>query len=195
MTEVSIGNKTKLSYTKEIKLIDLTNFNTKLNLGSGKENLKGYINIDWISSPKTNLMLNLSTEKLPFIDSSISEIRAYDVLEHLWNWEDLIEECIRILKVGGRFELHVPYRLTDLNTYHKRFFDETTFDGFLVGSVDFDSPYATTLEGSPVFRRISRTYNRKPFYPFAWHLKKYLGIPCIGKKIGMTEKFEKVKHG
>lgn len=165
----------------------------KLNLGCGKKILDNYINIDWISSPGVNMILDLSTDKLPFNNESIDEIIADDILEHIWNWENLIEECIRVLKINGILKIHVPYRMTDLNTYHKRFFDETTFDGFLTEADDFTSNTATSLEGNPTFKRISRTYNRKPLYPLGWTFKKYLGVPYIlSKKVAMKEIFQKV---
>jgi len=161
---------------------------TKLNLGCGKDIREGFINIDRIAWPGVDLVLDLSCNKLPFDDGTVNEIRAYDILEHLWDWENLMHECIRVLKVWGVIEIHVPYGV-DLNTYHKRFFNETTFDGFLEESVNFTGPNATTLEGRPVFKRIRREFQRKAFYPFAWHLQKYLRLPYIGKKIGMTEIF------
>ena len=152
----------------------------KLNLGCGKDIRVGYINIDRKPWPGVNIVMDIQ-EPLPFPDGSVDEIRAWSVLEHLIEWEAVVEECLRVLRPGGVLDAHVPYRL-NCNTFHKRYFDETSFNGFVVGSPEFVGPEATTLEGIQAFHIEKITIERKPRYPFAWHLKKYLGLPYVGRK-------------
>lgn len=163
----------------------------KLNLGCGKDIKPGWVNIDRKPYPGVDLVLDLARGPLPFQIGSIDAILAHDVLEHLHDWETVVLECARVLRPGGTLEVHVPYRW-DLNAYHVRMFDEKSFEAFVAGSTDFDGPNATTLDGVPAFRRVSRTYDRRPFYPFAWHMNRYLGAPVLGRRTGMTEILERL---
>ncbi len=40
-------------------------------------------------------------KRLPFVNNSISLVFAVSVLEHVYEWEDLVREVIRVLKEGG----------------------------------------------------------------------------------------------
>ncbi|MBI2049653.1 methyltransferase domain-containing protein [Candidatus Roizmanbacteria bacterium] len=76
----------------------------KLNLGCGKKNKKGYINID-IQEP-CDLRHDLRTP-LPFSDNSVDEIYAEDFIRILSRkeWEQLRKEISRVLKVNGKLEI------------------------------------------------------------------------------------------
>ena len=164
---------------------------TMLNLGCGKDVRKGWVNIDWKPGPGVNIVQDI-TAPLPFKDGSVKEVRAFSVMEHIADWEAVLVEVHRVLKIGGFAKIHVPYGL-NCNTYHRRFFDESTMNGFLVDSSEFQGPNATTLEGMPGFRLARLEIERKPFYPYAWHLKKYLGLPYIGRKWAITFILQKVR--
>ena len=94
----------------------------RLNLGCGGRPLAGYINID--GDDKSKLIsrypatdpLNFSDVisadifNLPYADSSIDEVRADGLFEHLsFEQEPLIfMECFRVLRVGGILNISVP---------------------------------------------------------------------------------------
>lgn len=80
----------------------------KLNLGSGLRPQEGYINID--NRPEVNPDVIADILNLPYVDSSVDYIRAYDILEHipLGKTIPVIEEIYRVLKPGGIFESFTP---------------------------------------------------------------------------------------
>ena len=94
----------------------------KINLGCSKNLLTGYINVDMDSIetikqryPNLEFSDNLVLEQwdifnLPVEDGSIAEVRADCLFEHLSFKEEriLFEECVRVLEVGGVFNLAVP---------------------------------------------------------------------------------------
>jgi ubiquinone/menaquinone biosynthesis C-methylase UbiE len=82
----------------------------KLHLGCGKNIKEGWINIDRESYPGVDHSLDLSTENLPFEDSSVDEVFSEDFLEHLPPESKIhvINEIWRVLKPGGTMEHYVP---------------------------------------------------------------------------------------
>ena len=80
----------------------------KINLGCGIKKKVGFINID--INPKYDPDLLCDGLCLPYDDSSVDCVRAFDFLEHVANDKrmDIIEEIHRVLKPGGKFEHHTP---------------------------------------------------------------------------------------
>jgi ubiquinone/menaquinone biosynthesis C-methylase UbiE len=79
----------------------------------------------------------------PFKDNTFSEVRMYDVFEHLDKPLDILNEVHRILVMGGIFDLRVPTEQdTDLwsDITHKRPFTERSFDHFIRGTI-FNTNY------------------------------------------------------
>jgi ubiquinone/menaquinone biosynthesis C-methylase UbiE len=52
--------------------------------------------------------VDLNVDGLPFDDGSFDIVSAFEVLEHLWNPDNVIEEAYRVLKVPGFFILTTP---------------------------------------------------------------------------------------
>jgi len=72
----------------------------KLNLGCGKDLLKGHKNLD---KP------NIDLEKMPpFKNNSVSKIVLKEVIEHIRNHKQLLRECHRILEPHGKLFLTTP---------------------------------------------------------------------------------------
>jgi SAM-dependent methyltransferase len=74
-----------------------------------------------INDEQASLWANAGS--LPFPDASISEIRLVDVLEHVRDDEQLVDELSRILVPGGTLRLRVPNAgplagLDSFNLYH-----------------------------------------------------------------------------
>ena len=81
----------------------------KINLGSGKRKMTGFINIDIQERVNPDLILDI-TKGLPYDDSTVEEVRAFDFLEHipLGKTIEVIEDIWRVLIPGGIFESFTP---------------------------------------------------------------------------------------
>ncbi|WKW51369.1 methyltransferase domain-containing protein [Rhodomicrobium lacus] len=100
---------------------------TRVNLGSGKDYRADYFNIDIDNSWSPDAVVDLASFDLDaggvtvqthrFGDvrlrpGTFETIIANDVLEHVPNLVRLMTNCLKLLKVGGVFEINVPYDLS-----------------------------------------------------------------------------------
>lgn len=103
----------------------------RLNIGAGITYLPGYTNIDL--SPKADISMDLSRDRLPFDDNSVDVVFSYHTLEHIPNYLHVLGEIHRVLKDLGRLYIGVPYA-TDThnlsNPYHVHYFTESSFRFF-----------------------------------------------------------------
>lgn len=82
-----------------------------MELGCGNKRLDGYnIYLD-AHDHGFNDVCNFEVEKLPIPDDAASYIHCNHVLEHIHDVQHILNECWRILKPGGIFEIKVPYGL------------------------------------------------------------------------------------
>jgi len=83
----------------------------KLNLGCGKKQMEGWVNID-IRDFGQEIIRDI-TRGLPFDDSSVDEISASHSLEHIERKDiDFVwEEIYRVLKPGAIVFIRVPHSL------------------------------------------------------------------------------------
>jgi len=77
----------------------------RLNLGCSDDHRDGYVNVD--QAPPADQIVNLR-KRWPWADSSVDEILAHDVFEHLKSKVRTMNECWRVLKPGGVLDLAVP---------------------------------------------------------------------------------------
>lgn len=91
----------------------------KLNLGSGKNNIDTYINIDAVAHTPTTLVGDILN--LDYKDSTVTAISSWHVVEHLTvpELDRFFSECNRMLKIGGELEIVAPCMLTAINEYYK----------------------------------------------------------------------------
>lgn len=96
----------------------------KLNLGCGQFYKSGYVNLDFDSKTKADVLHDLNQFPYPFEDSSFSLIEANHVLEHLTDSFGVMKELHRILIPGGRLIIKVPHFSRGFShPEHKRGFD------------------------------------------------------------------------
>jgi len=108
---------------------------TKINLGCGNNYLEGYVNVDFNSKYKTDILADLEY-KLPFEDNSVDEVYCSHVLEHLRNFLSVLKEIERITKVGALVHIRVPHFSNGLghgDLGHEKQFGWETFDFVLKG--------------------------------------------------------------
>ena len=78
----------------------------RLNLGSGNEPLRGYINVDRRAVPGVAARVDVTA--LPFASACAEDILASSVLEHFSDPYSVLDEVHRVLRADGRFVMRVP---------------------------------------------------------------------------------------
>lgn len=77
----------------------------KLNLGCCDRQIPGFIGVD--IAPPADQIADLS-QPWPWPDSSVDEVRAHDVFEHLPSRIHTMNELHRVLRPGARATIEVP---------------------------------------------------------------------------------------
>jgi SAM-dependent methyltransferase len=105
----------------------------KLNLGSGNDIKKGYVNLDYIKAKGVDKVHDLNKTPYPFKSNTFEEIYASHVLEHLdGDWFKILNELHRILKKNGILYVEVPHFTSAIAFIenHRRFFRYRSFEDF-----------------------------------------------------------------
>ena len=130
----------------------------RLNLGCGRDVRPGYENIDRLPHPGV-IVADVEGEGLPFPDGSVDAILARHVMEHVVRFDKALHECWRVLRVGGRLEIAVPYGWYGLeNPYHVRVFTKRSVRQILAAS---NPDGVSTLEIAERWRLASYRVRRK----------------------------------
>lgn len=145
----------------------------RLNLGACDRRFSGFISVD--IAPPYDEYADLS-QPWPWETSSVDEVLAFDVFEHLPSKRDTLNELWRVLKPGGKATIEVPnaakgdggfcdpthvsyWTLSDWEYYEKGNFARERFRGspyyrvnadFKIHSVT-ETPYKTKF-GGEVFK-------------------------------------------
>lgn len=114
-----------------------------LNLGCGNDIRETtsqieYINVDKVKLKGVNMTHDLNIIPYPFESESINLIVLKDILEHLDNPIDVLQECYRLLKKGGECLISVVYwnhKYSYSDPQHKWAFSERYFDFFTIKSI------------------------------------------------------------
>jgi len=159
----------------------------KINLGAGTDIRDGWQNHDLSSLDGIEVTHDLNERPWPWADSSADEVLALDVIEHMDDFLQTMEELWRILKPRAQVAVRVPYMGSwsfVADPTHKRSFHETTFMHF-----DPSSAYCKdrSYYSSARFRILSYNYVIAPFTPF-------FVIPGIGE-IRVKRKWAKTTIG
>lgn len=77
----------------------------KLNLGANDRRIEGFISVD--VCPPADQIADL-TQPWPWPDSSVDEVLAFDVFEHLPSKRHSMNELWRVLRNGGVATIEVP---------------------------------------------------------------------------------------
>lgn len=93
-----------------------------IHLGSGKDYKPGWLNLDVVERAQPDLLLDLAqplslplaieshaTGPVLLAEGSVDVIHANNVLEHVPDLVTLMSNGLRLLKVGGEFQIEVPY--------------------------------------------------------------------------------------
>jgi len=84
----------------------------RLNLGCGFDKREGFINADSFQECSPDVLMNIESFPWPFEDDQFDYILMKHVLEHVGasfaDFRLVMRELYRVLKPGGRLEIHVP---------------------------------------------------------------------------------------
>ena len=108
-----------------------------LSIGAGMRRHPGAIHCDKRPLPGIDVVHDLNSYPWPFESGWASRVIAFDVLEHLDDVIRAVEECHRILRMGGTLWIHTNYWNTKqafTDPTHKHFFTEESFDFFCPGT-------------------------------------------------------------
>lgn len=118
--KIEINNLLFFNLKKFNKIIGEKGEIKLLNLGSGPRGIvdNKWINIDGFKDKNVHYLCNFS-KKLPFVDNLFNGIFCEHVLEHFdyENGQNLMKECLRILKNDGVIRIIVPNGRIILNDY------------------------------------------------------------------------------
>lgn len=78
----------------------------KLNLGACDRHFEGFLSVD--VDPPADVISDL-TQPWPWPDSSVDEVLAFDVFEHLPDKRQTMNELWRVLKPGAIARIQVPH--------------------------------------------------------------------------------------
>jgi SAM-dependent methyltransferase len=103
-------NRSKAVKTALQGLLDELNAETvAVNLGAGKTRYAGVVNLE--ISDGSNVDIVGHGADLPFKDDSVDLVIAQEVLEHVGDFTELVDEICRVLKPGGAFFCQVPFQI------------------------------------------------------------------------------------
>lgn len=140
----------------------------KINLGCGTNKRAGYLNVDKYKECSPDLVHDLDEFPYPFANAIAKEIIMIHVLEHLTDWWAALQECARILRVGGILQIDVP---DESNSGalgfrdHKHVFTVRSFHG-TVGATSGTSGWGLAHEEKVPLKMTG--YFRIPYPEYQW---------------------------
>jgi ubiquinone/menaquinone biosynthesis C-methylase UbiE len=155
---------------------------TILNLGSGNKSFADAINLDNTSRTNPDVVKDLDQTPWPFADNSFTEVRAYDVIEHLQDILKTMEEIHRVCRSGASVKITVPH-FSSGNAFtdptHLHFFSKFSMDYFTEGHpTAFYSPArfrvrAANIQFYPslanrIIRRLANRWPQRYEQRWAW---------------------------
>jgi SAM-dependent methyltransferase len=104
-----------------------------LNLGCGRKPMAGAVNLDISADVGADVVHDLSSAPWPLPSDAFREVYAFDVIEHLDDVVQAMEEIHRVCRPGARVHITLPH-FSSGNAYtdptHRHQFSYFSFDYF-----------------------------------------------------------------
>lgn len=82
----------------------------KINIGGGYKRYPDFLNIDYDKNANPDYVLDLEKDILPFDDSTVEEVKAHHILEHLGDgFFHCMKEIYRVCEDGAIVDIVVPH--------------------------------------------------------------------------------------
>lgn len=107
---------------------------TVLNVGCGNDVPDDMINLDIHPLNGVDVVADATSETLPFRQGQFTHVRLWAILEHIPNWERVLENLRPYCADGCVFDIDVPYynSANAAGSYeHVRFFSMTSFHNYV----------------------------------------------------------------
>jgi len=108
---------------------------TTLVLGCGADTrIPGAVHLDRFPFSDIQVTYDLNIAPWPFCSDSFDRIVAHDIIEHIDNAVQFVEECHRLLVAGGKLEVRTACwlaRQSYTDPTHRHWFNEESFDFFV----------------------------------------------------------------
>lgn len=124
---------------------------TRINLGSGRFNLPGFVNVDAVQDKKRGVRPDVQSDILSYMSvqpaESAQEVYCGHVLEHLdkSQCEALLRDIARVLIPGGRLTVTVPDTSKAISLYENDLIDHNTLVGCVLGERINEYEYHNTI--------------------------------------------------
>jgi predicted SAM-dependent methyltransferase len=118
----------------------------RLNLGAADRRASGYISVD--IAPPADQIVDLSVFPWPWEDSSVEAVIAHDILEHIAERIQAMNNLHRILRPGGQADIIVPNAAKGAGFWQ----DPTHKAGYCMNSFQYYQ------DGSYAVRRLAASY-------------------------------------
>jgi len=103
----------------------------QLELACGQRKEEGWIGVDIVQTPVTDIVWDLTQTPWPFAEeSSVDRIRISHFIEHIEDPWPFMNELHRVLKPGGQVEIYAPYYTSvraTMDASHKQYISEMWF--------------------------------------------------------------------
>lgn len=110
-----------------------------LELGCGEKKEKGFLGIDKFDTKEADIVHDLDETPWPLPESNFSKINAFDVIEHIGNPIEFIEEIHRVAEDGAKVIIRAPHQSSqnwnDLT--HKRLLGYRSVENFFTEEGDW----------------------------------------------------------
>ena len=178
------------SYLKIIQLKEPV----KIDLGCGRRKKKGFFGFDMKKDSDADYVCDLS-KGIPLADNSVDEIYTSHFLEHLEDYNFMMQEMVRVGKNGARIEIILPYYTyigAPLHSYwdnpHRQVFSEAYFIESYINPC-FNKYKIEKMDYKFIKYRVIRKNIFKMFFCFVYNFL----IPKIIKRRHIINSIEEFK--